>query len=230
MSGRNRKTIDLGSQDLSAGDMRKFRQAFLDYADGKGKHQELIMFSAGAKPYQYSSMDQFERDLGSIPGDAEYFYYTLTLHGGDRCSLYLDPDRPARVVVEGGDSFVEVLTGGMEKAFPKGGSRYIAHGTAGYFIIWGAVVAIAVVFLISYALAIGSEVNPYLIAWVIFVSSLLGIYLSIVKSREINPANTMVLGSGRKRPMIDIFLHFITVSLGIISVILVLLFVEFNLS
>lgn len=229
MAGKNRRSLDLRSQDLKVEDMRRFKQTLIGSSKGKEKHQELIMFSAGTKPYQFHSLDDFERDLRSVPSDAEYFYYTITSPNRNRCSLYLDPDRPARVVVEGSDEFVNRLTVEMEKTFPRGGARYKAHGSIGYFIIWGIVVSLSVSFILIYTLFSGNAVNPYLLAWVIFVSSLLGIYLSIVKSKEINPANTMALGDKRKRPMVDLLLHFITVALGIISVILVMLFVEFNI-
>jgi hypothetical protein len=229
MSTRKRRSIDLRSQDLTVEDMERFRETFLDSSKGGRNNQELIMFSAKAKPYQFISLDEFNRNLKSVPKDAEYFYYTLTLPNGDRCSLYLDPDRPARIVVEGSDGFVNELATDMERTFPRGSSRYKTQGNLGYFIIWGVVVGVAFIFILAYTLATGSHVNPFLVAWVLFISSLLGIYLSIAKSKEINPANTMALGKKRKRPMLDIFLHFITVALGIISVILVLLFVEFNL-
>lgn len=229
MTARIRRSIDLRSQDLSPDDIRRFQKTFIDFTKDEGEHQELLMFSTGIKPYQYTSLGDFEKDLKKIPENAEYFYYTLTLPSGDRCSLYLDPDRPAKVVIEGKENFVRELAKNMEKTFPKGGVRYKTQGSLGYFLIWGTVVVTSFAFILAYTLLSGSGANPYLVAWVIFVSSLLGIYLSIVKSKDIYPANTMSLTGRRKRPMIDLFLHFITVALGIISVILVLLFVEFNL-
>lgn len=220
-------SIDLGSQDLTLNHMERFRKTVLDGAGSKKSFQELIMFSSDAKPYQYSSLMDFKEDLGLIPDSTGYFYYTISFSRGDRCALYLDPDRPARIVIQGEDDFLSKMNPIIEKGFPKGSSRYKAHSGWGYLTIWATVVIIAGSIIAAYSLL--SEPNPYLIVWVLFVSSVLGIYLSVAKGKEINPANTMALGNKRKHPYVDMILHMLTITLGIVSVILVILFIEFNI-
>ena len=229
MKERARISIDLNSQDLSLKHMESFRDiALVDPANKKGSTtQELIMFSAKARPYQFSSLNDFKNDLGSIPDDTGYFYYSITQSSGNRCALYLDPDRPAKMVIEGKTDFVESMSEKLKNIFPKGGKRYVLHGRWGFIGIWVAVILIAFSVIFTYSFL--SEPNPYLISWVLFVSSILGIYLSIAKAKDINPANTMALGNRPKKPIFDTMLHFLTIVLGIISVILIILFIEFNL-
>ncbi len=229
MKKRTRISIDLNSQDLSVKHMESFRDiALVDPVQQKGgQAQELIMFSVKAKPYQFSSLTEFKNELGSIPDDASYFYYTITHSSGNRCALYLDPDRPAKIVIEGGTDFVETMSIKLKGLLPKGGKRYVLHGKWGFIGIWAAVVMIALSVIITYSIVSGPD--PYLISWVLFVSSILGIYLSIAKAKDINPANTMALGNIPKRPILDTTLHFLTIMLGVISVVLVILFIEFNI-
>jgi hypothetical protein len=229
MKDRSRISIDLRSQDLKTADMERFRAAAIGLRSKRGEDdpQELIMFSVSAKPYQYPSLDAFKKESISIPDDANYFYYTITFPTGNRFALYLDPDRPAKMVIEGDKEFINLNKERMMQCFPKGGKRYLAQGKLGMFFIWGAVVFIALSVIGMYSVL--SSPNPYLILWVIFISSLLGIYMSMAKSKVINPANTMSLGRKRKHPLIDLMLHFITIALGIISVVLVILFIEYNM-
>ncbi|HHD15707.1 MAG TPA: hypothetical protein ENK47_03260 [Euryarchaeota archaeon] len=229
MGPKSKSIIELGSQDLTVEYMERFRDLALRFLKGYGdeKPQELIMFSARAQPYQYSSLDDLRKEIGRIPDDASYFYYTITYPSGERCSLYLDPDRPAKLVVEGDRDMNRHLPDQFKLLFPQGGKRYVVHGRWGIFMIWAIVIVTASAFLTAYSLL--SHPDPYLIVWVLFISSLLGIYLSLVKAKEMTPANTISLGRRRKRPLLDLFLHFITIALGIISVILVMFFVEYNL-
>ena len=228
MSQRSRISIDLRSQDLTVADMENFRKTALkDISDEEDSYQELIMFSAKSKPYQYSSLEEFSKDTDAIPDDAGYFYYTISISSGDRFSLYLDLDRPAKMVMEGSKEFIEANRKRMEKAFPKGGERYKAQGNIGIFMIWGIVVTLAIAVIIAYSIL--SEPNPYLTVFVLFISSILGIYLSLSQKNVLNPANTMSLGQKRKNPKIDLILHIITIALGIISVVLVMLFFEYNM-
>lgn len=208
--------------------MEKFREAAIKgIREGEDHYQELIMFSAKSKPYQYSSLNEFLKDTDSIPDDAGYFYYTISFNTGDRFSLYLDPDRPAKMVMEGSKDFIDTNKQKMEDAFPKGGERYKTTGNIGIFMIWGIVVTLAITVIIGYSVI--SEPNPYLTVFVLFISSILGIYLSLSQKNVLNPANTMSLGQRRKNPKIDLILHMITIALGIISVVLVMLFFEYNM-
>lgn len=227
MVKRSRSSIDLRSQDLTVDDMVRFRDEAVKGAGIGTGPQELIMFSAASKPYQYLSLEDFMKDTPSIPDDTSYFYYTLTFTSGDRVSLYLDPDRPAKVVIEGNRDHVKRYTEMVERIFPKGGSRYKAQGYIGVFIIWGVVISIALAVILGYSLL--SNPNPLLILWVIFISSMLGIYLSIYNRRRLNPANTMALGGKRRNPWVDLALHLITVAMGIVSVVLVIVLLEMNI-
>ncbi|MCU0798915.1 MAG: hypothetical protein MUC62_04510 [Candidatus Thermoplasmatota archaeon] len=215
-----RTVIDLGSQDLDIDFLNAFRRKLgeLAHPAGGSGREELIMFTAGGRPYQFKDLDELSSSMGALPQDVGYFYYTL-ISGGLRASLYLDPDRPAKLVLEGAKEEMARLGGELRKAFPPSGPRDVLHGRLGPFIVWGSVLAVAMVFLAAVVLATG-EARPLLVTWVIFISGMVGVYLSIARSRAFAMASTMSLGK-KRRPYLELVLHFITVALGIISVIIV---------
>jgi len=222
MKGQERRVIDLRSQDLTVSDLQKFRDNIIR-STKEGSPEELIMFSSSSKPYQFGSIADLEEKVGSIPDDAGYFYYTLSYPSGKRASLYLDPDRPGKVVIEGPLDWIgkeeEEITG----MFPRGGERYRVHQRFGILLIWGSIVVLAAVILGAAYLLV--DLDPMVISVVIFTSSILGIYLSVVKSRELQPANTISFVKKRKF-MWETLLHLLTVALGIISAVLAAVFVE----
>lgn len=213
---KERKVLDLKSQDLATHDMVTFRDTVLEGLSKTG-HQELISFNSGSKPYNYSSLDEFRKMSDSIPDNASYFSYTMTFDTGDRCSIYLDPDRPGKLVIEGKPEFVSDLDGRLGKVFPKGSERYVIHKRMGIFIIWALVISMAAVILLITSLLIGPD--AIMISSVILTSSILGIYLSVVKSKEIQPANTISFIK-RRNYWLDTVLHMLTIALGILSAVL----------
>jgi hypothetical protein len=222
MKGFQRLVIDLGSQDLDMSDLEKFRKTIIDHG-GKDKPEELVMFSSDSNPYQFTSLSEFKKNVGSIPDNASYFYFTLTFHGGERCSLYLDPDRPGKFVVEGPKKWSEMMEEKVRTIFPKGGGRYKVHQKFGILMIWGMVVILAGIILIGTTLILGPD--PVVLSVVIFTSSILGIYLSIVKSKELQPANTISFVKKRKLWLVTL-LHLITIALGIVCAVLATVLVE----
>lgn len=216
----DRIVLDLGSQDLDIEFLRLFKNKVeeISHPVGRSGKEELIMFTAGGRPYQFKDLEALSTSIGNLPEDVGYFYYTLLL-GGLRTSLYLDPDRPAKLVLEGPRDDIGKMGSVLRKAFPPSEPRKVIHGRFGPFIVWGTVLAMAVVFLSAVILATG-EVRPLLVTWVILVSGMVGAYLSVARSRAFAMASTMSLGK-KRRPYLDLVLHFITVALGIISVIIV---------
>ena len=222
MKGMERRVIDLRSQDLEISDLEKFKEAVSVTEKGKTP-EELIMFSSSSKPYQFNALSDFMKEMDSIPNDASYFYFTLTYHGGERCSLYLDPDRPGKVVVEGPKQWAEMMENRVHETFPKGGERFRVHQKFGILMIWGIIVLMAAVILVITSLIFG--LDPLVYSVVIFASSILGIYLSIVKAKELQPANTISFVK-KRRYWFETLLHLITVGLGIICAILVTVLVK----
>ena len=219
---RERNVIDLKSQDMAGDDLGKFRKTVLSGIE-KNEFKELISFNSGSKPYNFASLDEFLKNRETIPDDASYFSYTISLTSGDRCSLYLDPDRPGKLVVDGSPEWVEMKTADLEVKFPKGSERYVVHGAMGVFIIWAAVIILATIILLVTTLIIG--LDAVIISSVIFTSSVLGIYLSIVKSKEIQPANTISFVK-RRNYRFETFLHVLTIALGILSAVLATMIVK----
>jgi len=222
MKGLERNVIDLRSQDLDICDLEKFRIAVIEQG-GKESPEELIMFSSSSKPYQFGSILEFEESIGSIPDDASYFYYTLTFKGGERCSLYLDPDRPGQVVIEGPKDWAAEMEKKVLAVFPRGGERYRVHQKFGILMIWGMVVLLAGAILLATSLVY--EMEPILVSVIIFTSSILGIYLSIVKSKELQPANTISFVKRRKFWLVTL-LHLVTIALGIICAVMATVIVK----
>ncbi|MFO8051512.1 MAG: hypothetical protein R6V01_07425 [Thermoplasmatota archaeon] len=219
---RDRKIIDLKSQDLTSRELLEFRRIVLKGHEDE-EHQELISFNSGSTPYNYSSLSDFHKDRESIPEDASYFSYTINLPSINRCSLYLDPDRPGKIVLEGTSNWVEAKAEEIVSHFPQGGERYIVHGRSGIFIIWAIVVIMASVILLVASLIMGPD--AVVISSVIFTSSVLGIYLSVVKAKDIQPANTISFLK-RRRYWLETFLHILTIALGIISAIFATIIVK----
>jgi hypothetical protein len=222
MKGMERRVIDLRSQDLEISDLEKFKET-VSGSEKEERPEELIMFSSNSKPYQFNALSDFMKEMDSVPNDASYFYFTLTYHGGERCSLYLDPDRPGKVVVEGPQKWAEMMENRIHETFPKGSERFRVHQKYGILMIWGIVVLLAGVILALSSLIFG--LDPLVYSVVIFTSSILGIYLSIVKSKELQPANTISFVKKRKY-WFETLLHLITVALGIICAILVTVLVK----
>ncbi|MGA1820598.1 MAG: hypothetical protein ACMUHU_06285 [Thermoplasmatota archaeon] len=222
MKGQERRVIDLRSQDLSVSDLHRFQESITD-STKEDAPEELIMFSSLSKPYQFASIADLEEKVGSIPDDAGYFYYTISYSSGKRASLYLDPDRPGKVVVEGPGDWIERMDKVIAKTFPRGGERYRVHQRFGIILIWGAIVIIAAMILGAAYLMV--DLNPVIISVVIFTSSILGIYLSVVKSRELQPANTISFVKRRKF-LWETVMHLVTIVLGIVSAVLAAVIVE----
>jgi len=222
MKGQERRVIDLRSQDLEVNDLNRFRQSITG-STKEDSPEELIMFSSSSKPYQFGSVADLEEKVGSIPDDAGYFYYTISYASGKRASLYLDPDRPGKVVVEGPGDWIEKMDKVITDTFPRGGERFRVHQRFGILLIWGLIVVLASVILGAAYLII--DLNPVIISVVIFTSSILGIYLSVVKSRELQPANTISFVKRRKY-LRETLLHLVTIALGIISAVLAAVIVE----
>jgi hypothetical protein len=216
----DRIVLDLGSQDLDLEFLKAFKRKLKEssHPAGRSGNEELIMFTAGGRPYQFKDLEELITSIGKLPEDVGYFYYTLLL-GGLRASLYLDPDRPAKLVLDGPKDATSKMGSVLRRSFPPSGPRDVIHGRFGPFIVWGTVLAMAVVFLSAVILAT-REVRPLLVSWVILISGMVGAYLSIARSRAFAMASTMSLGK-KRRPYLDLVLHFITVALGIISVIIV---------
>lgn len=211
--------MDLQSQDVGLEELRGFRKAVMSTAGGKaGKPEELIMFSAESRPYQYDSLDSMVEELPSLPEGASYLYYTIRFRKLGRCSLYLDPDRPGKVVIEGDEGWMERVSRAVSDGMGKGDPRHVVHSRAGVFIIWGIIVSVAILALTITTLAMGGA-DPILTAVIIFMSGMLGIYLSLVKMKEIQPANRISF-SGSSRWWVESLLHLVTIALGIICAIM----------
>jgi len=215
-----RTVLDLGSQDLDLEFLMSFRDRLKKAVTAKTARglEELVMFSAGGRPYQFKDLDELSSSLGKLPKDIGYFYYTVVL-AGTRASLYLDPDRPSKLVLEGDRNEVDGLSANLGRAFPPSAPRHVFHSTLAPFLIWAVVLTMASVFLGAVVLATG-EVRPLLVTWVIFISGMVGVYLSIARHGSFAQTSTMSLGK-KRRPYLELVLHFITVALGIVSVIMV---------
>jgi len=221
MGSYERTVVDLRSQDLDISDLSGFRDRIKKAHDGN--LQELIMFSSSNKPYQFNSLGSFMERMSDIPDNASYFYYTLSTDVGERCSLYLDPDRPGKVVIEGSKEWTKRMRDVISNLFPSGGERYKVHQKYGIVLIWSVVVILAAIILgAAYVLF---RIDALVISVVIFTSSILGIYLSVRKSRELQPANTISFVK-RRRFWLDTVLNTIVIVLGVISAILASVLVQ----
>ncbi len=221
MGSYGRTVVDLRSQDLDISNLTQFR-------DRLGKNmgagiEELIMFSSANRPYQFVSLDEFKEKMTDIPDNASYFYYTISTKGGERCSLYLDPDRPGKVVIEGSKEWASRMEEVVNGIFPSGGERYKVHDKYGIVLIWSIVVVLAAIILGGAYLLF--NIDATVISVVIFTSSILGIYLSVRKSKELQPANTISFVK-KRRFWMDTVLYLVMVALGIVSAILASVMVQ----
>lgn len=222
MGSTKRTVLDLRSQDLDVGDLQRFRST-VEKEAGKGGMEELISFTAKNQPYNYGSLPELKDDIGKVPDDASFFYYTIIISGQDRCSLYLDPDRPGKVVIEGTEEWVSRMGRKMEETFPRGGVRFKVHQRFGVLVIWSIVIIIAALIILGTFLFY--ELDPVIISTVIFTSSILGIYLSLSKAKELQPANTISFVK-RRNYWLETLLHALTVGLGIVCAILAAVLVQ----
>jgi hypothetical protein len=215
----NRIAIDMGSQDFSLDDMKAFRNLVMMNPLLEGRPpNELITFSKDSDAYQFKNIDEMTDSQKGIPDDPNYLYYTLTWPSKGRCAVYVDPDRPTKVVLEGNNRWIERMKEGIKDTFKIGDRRYLLHTPGGIFFIWGAVLVLAII-LLSAASIVLNEINPLMILVVLLTSGMLGVYLSIVKSQELQPANTISFVKKRLWWM-DLIMHSITIVLGIICAIL----------
>jgi hypothetical protein len=221
MGSYGRIVVDLRSQDLDMSDLTEFRDR-LGKVLGK-RIEELIMFSSANKPYQFKSLGDFKENMKDIPDNASYFYYTISNKSGERCSLYLDPDRPGKVVIEGSKEWTSRMEEVVSGIFPSGGERYKVHDKYGIVLIWSTVVVLAGLILGGAYLLF--NIDATVISVVIFTSSILGIYLSVRKSKELQPANTISFIK-KRRFWIDTVLYLVMVALGIVSAIMASVIVQ----
>lgn len=225
MADRKREVIDLRSQDFTLKDMKRFRAAAISNPMMESRQpNEMIMFSRNVDQFQFQSLEDLEKKESGLPNEANYLYYTLTWPSKGRCSVYIDPDRPAKVVLEGERRWTDSMKETIMKTFDTGDRRYLLHTTGGLFVIWAFVVGIAIFSLVIASLIIG-RIDPVMIGVVLLTSGILGVYLSIVKKQELGPANTISF-VGKKKWWLDTFLHIITVTLGIICAILSTIIIE----
>lgn len=229
MSKETRKVFDLGSQDFELNDLKQFRDTIMKHPLMKKRiPNELIMFSRDSEPYTFKNLQELLKEISSLPPEVSYLSYTITWPSLGRCSIYLDPDRPAKIVIEGDHEWVEEIESDIKKQFIQGDRRYLVHQKGGIFLIWGMVLIIAVLGLIIASVILG-EINPLMIIIVLFMSGVLGTYMSLMKAKDIQPANTISF-QGRRRPRLETLMHIMTIALGIICAILATIIVEFALS
>lgn len=213
-----RTVLEIGSLDVGLEELEAFRKGALGAAGFDSAPMELLVNSGLSGVEHYDSLEELLERSKVHLFKPSYFHYSITWPSRARCSLYLEPDRPARIVLEGGGDVLERMKRSFSSRFGKGGKRYRLHGPVGLFLIWLAVILIASAFIVAFIIGSGSA-DPVIIIPVIVSSSVLGIYLSMFKLKELNPANTVSLGS--KRSWVgNVILNMLTVALGIISAII----------
>lgn len=218
MERSERSVLELGSLDVGLDELRGFKEAALLAAKLDMAPMELIVNSGLSGVDHYSSLGSLIESTPKSKFAPSYLHYSITWPSRARCSLYLDPDRPARIVLEGDRGITGRMREAFSKTFGKGDERFRLHGPIGLFLIWLAVILIASTFTIAYIIGSGSA-DPMIIIPVIVSSGVLGIYLSFFKLKDINPANTISLGS-RQSWVGNMLLNLLTVALGIISAIM----------
>ena len=222
--GTERRTIELGSQDIGIGDLAMFREKVVSRSGLGDRASELIVLSGFLGTFQFESLTDLNAKVGTLPSEPVYLYYSITYPSKARCSLYLDPDLPARVVLEGGGKWVSEVEKDLKDLFRSGDKRYLLHNPKGFLVIWASVIGIAALMLGGFVIGSGST-DPMIIIPVIVSAGLLGTYLSLAKLKDIQPANTISLQ--RKRAWwVESTLHLLTVALGIISAIIASLIVS----
>ncbi len=220
MTDHRKTVIDIRSQDIKIPDLERFRKVVSSNRPENGtRSQELIMFSVRSKPYTYQGLEELKKELDTIPEGVIYLYYTLSFGPDIRISLYLDPDQPARVVIEGDEGWVDNMENVMKTQFGKGGSRYLIHSKGGFIILYGSVLGIALFALTITSFVKGGS-NPILTAFIIVVAGFMGIYISMIRVKDLHPANTVSFG--KRRPWwLESLLNLIVVILAIVCAILV---------
>ncbi len=219
MPAHKKAVIDIRSQDVKMPDLERFRKVVRSNRPDNGtRPEELIMFSVRSKPYRYQGLEELKKELDTIPEGATYLYYTISFGPDIRTSLYLDPDQPARVVIEGDEGWVDDMEHVMKTQFGKGGSRYLIHSKGGFIILYSSILVIALLALTITSLVKG-ETDPILTAFIIIVAVFMGIYLSMVRMKDLHPANTVSFG--KRRPWwLESILSIIVVILAIVCAIL----------
>jgi len=218
MASTERISMDLRSQDVTADELVELRKAVSERSQFGHPPKELIMLSGLSGTTDFSDLGSFLKIKDDLPREPVYLHYSLTFPSLARCSLYLDADRPARIVLEGPPEWTEDLTKSIKGIFSAGDARYRLYGKYGFLVIWASVVIIASAFLVTYVL-VSSDPDPLIIIPVIISSGLLGIYLSLANIKELQPANTISL-RGKRKWYLETGLHLGTVALGIVSAIL----------
>mgnify|MGYP001312013231 CR=1 FL=1 len=225
MPGQKREVIDLRSQDFTLEDMKRLRKTALSNPLMESRPpNEMILFSDGNEQFQFQSLEDMEKKESVVPKEAEFLYYTLTWPSKGRCSIYLDPDRPTKVVLEGGEKWIDSMKDTISGEFQLGDRRYLLHTQGGPFVIWAVVVGISILSLIIASFVRG-VVDPVMIGVVLLTSGILGIYLSIVNKHDLGPANTISF-ERKKIWWHDMVLHAITITLGIVCAILSTVLIE----
>jgi len=227
MPATDRSTMELGSRDFSMEDLARFRDLALSDARFDAPHSELLVLSGLSGVKQYEGLDRMGPKDRWDNKEPTYLYFTISWPSRARCSLYIDPDRPARIVIEGPKDWKVKVEERMMTTFGGGDSRYKVHSKAGYVIIWISVVSIAALFIAGYVLG-SNESDPTIILPVMISSGLLGLYLSFSKMKDLQPANTISL-KGRKRWWLESLMHLLVIALGIISAIMASFLVRFFL-
>ena len=222
MGQRGRVTIDIKSQDMDGEDLEHFRGIVVENSPTEGrKCRELIILSAGSRPREYTDLAELRRDWGDREDRISYLYYSLNWPGTGRVSLYLDPDRPGKIVIEGNTEWGEGIRKNLSKTFSKGDIRFVIHDRWGFLIIWGIIITMAIVALTVTTL-VRNERDPVMTAAVLLAAGFLGTYISLFKAQDLHPANTISM-KGKKNWKIDALISFLIVALGIVCAILVTL-------
>jgi hypothetical protein len=218
MLKNQRTVIELGSQDLGIGDIARFRDCLMAGSGFSEEAAELIVLSGFSGVSEFHSLSELSERMSDLPKEPSYLHYSLTWPSKARCSIYIDPDLPTRIVLEGDGGWVKEEERRTLNLFQAGDKRYRLHGKAGYLLIWASVIGIATLILMGFIIGSGSK-DPMVIIPVIISSGLLGIYLSLVKLKDIQPANTISLVR-RRAWWIESVLHLLTIALGVISAII----------
>ena len=218
MERPDRTVLEFGSLDVGLEELKAFREGAIGAAGFDNAPMELVVNSGLSGVEHYDSLEELLERAKVHVLKPTYFHYSITWPSRARCSLYLEPDRPARIVMEGDVEVLERMKRAFSSRLGMGGKRYRLHGPVGLFLIWLAIILIASAFTVAFIIGSGSA-DPVIIIPVIVSSGVLGIYLSIFKLKELNPANTISLGS-RCAWMGNIILNMLTVALGIISAII----------
>ncbi|MDG6224965.1 MAG: hypothetical protein QCI82_05575 [Candidatus Thermoplasmatota archaeon] len=218
MERPDRTVLEFGSMDMGLDELKIFRESALKASGLDSTPMELVVNSGLSGVEHYDGLEELLERYRVHMFKPSYFHYSITWPSVARCSLYLEPDRPARIVMEGGSDVLERMKRTFTSKLGTGGKRYRLHGPVGLFLIWLVVILIASTFILAFIIGSGSA-DPVIIIPVIVSSSVLGMYLSMFKLKDLNPANTVSLGP-RGGWIGNVILNMLTVALGIISAII----------